>query len=164
MLNPSRAADKQLTNLTFNLGLDHPVYEALEPELEKQIRPYGWYVRVPDIPAFLRHIAPALERQLAGSVMAGHTGISKINLYRSRFVMVWEDGRLKEVTDGYEYERLEHGDANFPDLTFLQLLFGFRSYDELNAAFVDCYSRDATTRVLLRALFPRRPSHVIPLG
>ncbi len=163
-LNLGRAADKQLTNLTFNLGQAHPIYEALEPELEKQIRPYSWYVRVPDIPAFLRHIAPALERQLAGSVMAGHTGISKINLYRSRFVMVWEDGRLKEVTDGYEYERLEHGDANFPDLTFLQLLFGFRSYDELNAAFVDCYSRDATTRVLLRALFPRRPSHVIPLG
>ncbi len=163
-LNLGRAADKQLTNLTFNLGQAHPIYEALEPELEKQIRPYSWYVRVPDIPAFLRHIAPALERQLAGSVMAGHTGISKINLYRSRFVMVWEDGRLKEVTDGYEYERLEHGDANFPDLTFLQLLFGFRSYDELNAAFVDCYSRDATTRVLMRAFFPRRPSHVIPLG
>ena len=164
VLNPSRAADKQLTNLTFNLGLDHPVYEALEPELEKQIRPYGWYVRVPDIPAFLRHIAPALERQLAGSIMAGHTGTSKINLYHSRFVMVWEDGRLKEITDGYEYERLEHGDSNFPDLTFLQLLFGFRSYNELNASFVDCYSRDATTRVLLRALFPKRPSHVIPLG
>jgi GNAT superfamily N-acetyltransferase len=163
-LNPSRAADKQITNLTFNIGQAHAVYEALEPELEKQIRPYGWYVRVPDIPAFLRHIAPALERRLAGSVMAGHTGTSKINMYRSRFVMVWEDGRLKEVTDGYAYERLEHGDSNYPDLTFLQLLFGFRSYDELNAAFVDCYSRDATTRVLLRALFPKRPSHVIPLG
>jgi GNAT superfamily N-acetyltransferase len=163
-LNPSRAADKQLTNLTFNLGQAHPVYEALEPELEKQIRPYGWYVRVPDIPAFLRHVAPALERRLAGSVLAGHTGTSKINLYRTRFVMVWEEGRLKEVTAGYPYERLEHGDANFPDLTFLQLLFGFRSYDELSAAFVDCYTSDATTRVLLRSLFPRRPSHVIPLG
>ncbi len=163
-LNPGRAADKQLTNLTFNLGQAHPVYEALEPELEKQIQPYGWYVRVPDIPAFLRHVAPALERRLAGSVMAGHTGTSKINLYRSRLVMVWEDGRLKEVIDGYEYERLEHGDANFPDLTFLQLLFGFRSFDELRLSFVDCFARDATTHVLLRALFPKRPSHAIPLG
>ena len=164
VLNPSRAADKQLTNLTFNLGLDHPVYEALEPELEKQIRPYGWYVRVPDIPAFLRHIAPALERQLAGSVMAGHTGACQINLYRSRFVMVWEAGRLKEVIDGYEPKRLGDGDANFPELTFLQLLFGFRSFDELITSFVDCYPGNSTTRVLLRALFPKRPSHVIPLG
>ncbi len=164
VLNPTRPADKQLTNLTFNLGPAHPIYEALEPDLEKQTRPYGWYVRVPNIPAFLRHVAPALERQLAGSVMAGHTGTCQINLYRSRFVMVWEEGRLKEVTDGYEYERLEHGDANFPELTFLQLLFGFRSFDELIASFVDCYPSNSTTRVLLRALFPKRPSHVLPLG
>jgi hypothetical protein len=164
VLNPSRAADKQLTNLSFNLGQAHPVYEALDPDLEKQTRPYGWYVRVPDIPAFLRHIAPALERQLAGSVMAGHTGTCKINLYRSRFMMVWENGRLTEVTDGYKYERLEEGDARFPDLTFLQLLFGFRSFEELMVAFVDCYPSDNTTRVLLRVLFPKRPSHVIPLG
>jgi len=163
-LNPTRPANKQLTHLSFNLGQAHPIYEALEPDLEKQTRPYGWYVRVPDIPAFLRHVAPALERQLAGSVMAGHTGTCKINLYRSRFVMVWEDGRLKEVSEGYEYERLDDGDANFPDLTFLQLLFGFRSFDELIAAFVDCYPSNSTTRVLLRALFPKRPSHVIPLG
>jgi len=163
-LNPGRAADKQLTNLTFNLGQAHPIYEALDPELEKQNRPYGWYVRVPDIPAFLRHIAPALERQLAGSVMAGHTGTCKINLYRSRFMLVWEDGRLKEVTDGYDYKRLEEGNAAFPDLTFLQLLFGFRSFDELILSFVDCFARDATTRVLLHVLFPKRPSHVIPLG
>ena len=164
VLNATRAADKQLTNLSFNLGQAHTVYEALDPDLEKQTRPYAWYVRVPDIPAFLRYIAPALERQLAGSVMAGHTGTCKINLYRSRFMMVWENGRLTEVTDGYEYERLEEGDARFPDLTFLQLLFGFRSFEELLVAFVDCYPSDNTTRVLLRALFPKRPSHVIPLG
>ena len=164
VLNAGRAADKQLTNLSFDLGQVHPIYEALEPDLEKQSRPYGWYVRVPDIPAFLRHITPALERQLAGSVIAGHTGTCQINLYRSRFVMVWEEGRLKEVIDGYEYRRLDDGDANFPELTFLQLLFGFRSFDELITSFVDCYPGNSTTRVLLRALFPKRPSHVIPLG
>ncbi len=164
VLNATRAADKQLTNLSFDLGQAHPIYEALEPDLEKQTRPYGWYVRVPDIPAFLRHITPALERQLAASVMAGHTGACQINLYRSRFVMVWEEGRLKEVIDGYEPKRLGDGDANFPELTFLQLLFGFRSFDELITSFVDCYPGNSTTRVLLRALFPKRPSHVIPLG
>jgi predicted acetyltransferase len=164
VLNATCAADKQITNLSLELGQAHPIYEALDPELEKQIRPYGWYVRVPDVPAFLRHIAPALERHLAGSVMAGHTGKCKINLYRSRFEMVWENGRLKEVTDDYEYDRLEDGDAVFPDLTFLQLLFGFRSFDELNAAFVDCFTRNGNTRVLLRSLFPKRPSHVLPLG
>jgi len=119
---------------------------------------------VADVPAFLRHIAPALERRLAGSVMAGHTGAIKVNLYRSRFTLVWENGRLVEVGDDYEYQRIEEGDAVFPDLTFLQLLFNYRDIDDLTRAFADCYTRTNEARVLLRALFPRRPSRVIPLG
>ena len=163
-LNETREPDKRLTNITFNLGEDHPVFAALEPDLEKQIRPYAWYVRVTDIPAFLRHIAPVLEARLAGSVMAGHTGMMKINLYRTRFTLVWENGRLVEVGDGYPYERLEQGDAAFPDLTFLQLLFGYRSIDELKFAYADAFTDNNDTLVLLRALFPKRPSRAIPMG
>ena len=33
--------------------------------------PYAWYVRVPDMPAFLRHIAPVLEARLGGIDHAG---------------------------------------------------------------------------------------------
>lgn len=163
-LNESRPPEKQLTNITFSLGEDHPVYDALGPDLEKQIPPYSWYIRVPDIPAFLRHIAPALERRLARSVMAGHSGTLKINLYRSRFTLVWENGRLVEVGEGYDYKRLEEGDAAFPDLTFLQLLFGHRSIDELILSFTDLYTDNSEARVLLRALFPRQASRTIPMG
>ena len=163
VLNATRAANEQLTNISFNLGQAHPVYEALDPDLEKQSRPYAWYVRVPNIPAFLRHIAPALEARLAASVMAGHTGTTRVNMYRQRFTLVWEAGRLREVGDNYAHDRLEDGDAAFPDLSFLQVLFGYRSFEELVAHYADCYTADATTRVLLRALFPKRPSHVIPM-
>jgi len=163
-LNPARDAKKQITNLTFHVGRAHPIFEALEPDLEKQVLPYAWYVRVPDIPAFIRHIGPSLERRLAGSVMAGHSGEMRINLYRSRFTMVWEKGRLQDVRDGYEYKRLEEGDAAFPDLTFLHLLFGHQSHDELFAAYADHFVRAKEYRVLLRVLFPKRPSHVIPMG
>ena len=163
-LNATRTDDKQITHISFNLGEEHPAYDSLGRGLEKLNRPYAWYVRVPDVPAFLRHIAPALERRLAGSVMAGHTRTHRINLYRSRFTMVWEDGRLKEVGDSYEYTRLDEGDAKFPDLSFLQLLFGYRSFTELTQSFADCYSSDGDTTVLLDALFPRQPSIVIPFG
>lgn len=162
-LNATRAADAHVTNISFNLGQAHPMYEALDPDLEKQSRPYAWYVRVPDLPAFLRHITPALEQRLAASVMAGHTGTTRVNLYRQRFTLVWEDGRLREVGDAYTYKRLEEGDASFPELTFLQLLFGYRSVDELIAHYADCYTDNNTTRVLLRVLFPKRASHVIPM-
>lgn len=163
-LNESLLPNKQLTHINFSLGEGHPLYEALDPDLEKQTQPYAWYIRVSDIPAFLRHVAPALEQRLAGSVMAGHTGTLKINLYRSRFTLVWEDGRLKEVGENYEYKRLEEGDAAFPDLAFLQLLFGYRTIDELDHSFADCYPNSNEARVLLRVLFPKRPSLVTPLG
>jgi predicted acetyltransferase len=163
-LNADRPAEKQLTHISFILGEAHPLYEALDGDLERQIRPYAWYVRVPDIPAFLRHIAPALERRLSGSVMAGHTGKLKINLYRSRFALEWENGRLKEVGEGYELNYLEEGDALFPELTFLQLLFGYRSIDELNLSYADLYTNSNEALVLLRALFPKRPSRAIPMG
>jgi len=51
----------------------------------------------------------------------------------------------------------------FPDLTFLQLLFGFRALAELEAAFPDCIVRTNEARALLDALFLRTPSDVWPL-
>ncbi len=162
-LNENREPKKQLTNINFRLGEDHPLYEALGPDLEKQLRPYAWYVRVPDIPAFLRHITPALEQRLAESVMAGHSGTTKINLYRSRFTLEWENGRLRQVGNGFEYTYLDEGDALFPELTFLQLLFGYRSLDELTLVYADLYTGNNEALVLLRALFPKRPSQVLPM-
>jgi len=52
----------------------------------------------------------------------------------------------------------------FPDLTFLQLLFGYRSYAELDMAYPDCYATHAEAVVLLNALFPKRPSYVTALN
>jgi hypothetical protein len=50
--------------------------------------------------------------------------------------------------------------AMFPDLTFLQLLFGFRPLEALEAAFPDCIVRTQEARALLQALFPRSLSDV----
>lgn len=161
--NESRPPEKQITNISFGLGEGHPLFTALDPDLEKQVNPYAWYVRVPDIPAFLRHVAPALERRLAGSVMAGHSGTVRINLYRSRFTLVWKDGRLVEVGEDFPQQAMDDGDASFPELTFLQLLFGHRSIDEIRLAYADAFVSKGDALVLLRVLFPRRPSNVMPM-
>ena len=52
------------------------------------------------------------------------------------------------------------GAAAFPDLTFLQLLFGYRSFEELQYAFADCDEAQA----LLTALFPKQASGVWPVA
>ena len=62
-----------------------------------RFQPYAWYMRVPDLPGFLRHIAPALEKRLANSVMAGHSGDLRLNFYHSQLRLTWTQGKLQEI-------------------------------------------------------------------
>ncbi len=160
-LNESR--EKMITAVSFNLGTGHSVYEALGRQLDKQIKPYAWFIRVPDLPTFLRHIAPALERRLAQSVLVGHSGTINMNFYRSQITLKFEQGKLVEVGT-FAPEHLSAGDVRFPELIFLQLLFGRRSFEELDNMFADCYVSNAETAVLLNILFPKQPSWVVGLG
>ncbi len=159
-LNKTRP--KPLTSLVLVLGPHHPAYEALGDLLEQYRPPYAWYIRVPDLPAFLRHIAPVLERRLAGSVMAGHTGTLRLNFYQQHLTLVFDGGKLTEVGT-YIPNRVEDGDARFPDQTFLHLLLGHRTLAEVNYIYPDAYASPAAA-VLLNILFPRRLSHVAALG
>jgi hypothetical protein len=54
----------------------------------------------------------------------------------------------------------DHGNAGFPALTFLQILFGYRSFEELKYAFPDCWWDNDQTQVVINALFPKKNSHV----
>jgi len=155
--------EKQLRGVFLGLGQGHPVYEALGSQLEGQRPPYAWYIRVPDLPAFLRHITPALEKRLAGSVLAGHSGTTRVNLYQQQFTLVFANGQLKEVGT-YQPKVVEDGDVHFPGSTILQLIFGHASLEALNAVHPDCFTRDTETAVLLNILFPKRPSWVVPMG
>jgi hypothetical protein len=74
--------------------------------------------------------------------------------------MAFEKGHLAGV-QAWKPEPLGHsGDAAFPSLTFLQLLFGYRSLDELAYAFPDCWWEHDDAYGLLKALFPKQASHV----
>lgn len=151
-----------LQGISFNFGQYHPIYEAMGNQLEKQIPPYAWFIRVPDLAGFIRHIAPVLERRLVGSVVEGFSGELKLNFYTSTLKLTFEKGKLVE-TGTFTPEKVAGGDALFPDLTFLQLLFGYRSLQDLRYARADCYYTNETTAVLLNVLFPMRPSRVIEL-
>ncbi|MBI1877990.1 MAG: GNAT family N-acetyltransferase, partial [Chloroflexi bacterium] len=146
------------------LGLAHPAYEAFDAKLGPFQQPYAWYLRVADMPGFIRHIAPVLERRLSASVMAGFSGELKITFYRCGLRLVFADGRLAEAADWAPPESDQPWDgAGFPALVFLQLLFGYRSLDELRYAFPDCWADEEPT-LLLNALFPKQDSLVFPLG
>ncbi len=153
-----------LTGIRFHLGLEHPAYQALDAKLSPLKRPYGWYIRVPDLPRFIHHIAPVLERRLAASVMSGFSGELNITFYRTGLQLVFEQGRLIAAKD-WSAPGTDEGwnGAGFPPLVFLQLLFGYRSLEELSYAFPDCWADEEPT-LLLNALFPKQVSWVLPLG
>jgi hypothetical protein len=145
------------------LGTGHPVYEAIHSHLPRKPEPYTYYMRVPDLPAFLRHVAPALNRRLEQSPAAGYTGDLKLNFYRAAHRITFEQGALVDAAQ-YTPEHQEDGDAFFPDKTFLHLLFGHRTLEEVEYMFADCLVRSDRHRLLLKALFPRGDSFVMPIS
>ena len=154
---------KAFSGVYASLGPDHPFLAAVRSRLPKIAPPYAWYLRVPDLSAFLRHIAPVLEERLARSITPGYTGELKLSFYRQGIRLTFDDGRIADVT-AWRPSHEDSGSAAFPGLTFLQLLFGYRTLDELQAAFTDCWVEDDDARALIEALFPKLPSAVWPVS
>lgn len=134
----------------------HPVLRAASTFFRPFWGAYAHYVRVADLPGILRRVRPVLERRLAESIAARHTGELKLNFYGDGLRLAFASGKLKKV----EAWRVGEGaSASFPFLTFLQLIFGRRSCRELQDAYPDCWGYEEAT-VLLDILFPKCPSEV----
>jgi len=168
------SAKRELALIDFwLLGAAHPFGGVLQ--FAGARRAYAYYLRAPDLPRLVRHLGPVLEHRLAASAVVGHTGELRLSCYRSGVRLVLDRGRIATVETwrppltaagvdfGLPTPDERRASAMFPDLTFLQLLFGYRSLDELEAAFPDCITRGAEPRALLQALFPKAPSKVWPI-
>jgi hypothetical protein len=152
---------KPCSEIVLELGLEHPLYELLGEKLALRVeRPYAWYVRIPDLPAFLRTIAPALEERLARSALAGYSGELKIDLYRGGLHLRFDQGRLVQVTPWRPPTFGDEAMAGSPPLLFLQLLLSYRSLDELRAFYPDVWA-DERAKLLLDTLFPKSHSWVM---
>ncbi len=156
----AKRAKKDLQWLRFSLGAEHPAYQAAPLDGAQLGRGWAYYVRVPDLPAFLRQIAPVLEARLAESIAVGHTGELKLGFYRSGVRLALKKGKLSKVED---WKAEDDSSANFPNHIFLQLLFGFRSLVELQHAYADCTVHGNEAKVLLDTLFPKKASQVWPV-
>ena len=150
-----------LSEISFNLGSAHPIYEVLGEALAPFYEPpYAWYIRVHDIPAFIRHIAPVLEKRLANSAVATYTGELTLDFFRGGLHIVFTKGHITHIEPWQAPAYNNNADAACPALVFLQLLFGYRSLDELRYAFPEVRIRKNEGGVLLKALFPKKFSWV----
>ncbi|HTP09927.1 MAG TPA: GNAT family N-acetyltransferase [Anaerolineae bacterium] len=156
------AAQKSETpTLHFEMGEQHPAYDAAPELFHQNTGSYAWYIRVPDVPKFINHIAPVLEQRLARSALNGYAGEIKVREYVRGFKLIIEPGKIS--AEPWTAADQDEGDASFPPWTFVKLLFGQRSFEELEDAYPDCFANAAIAPVL-KALFPKRFSNVLPIG
>lgn len=153
----------RFVDMAFGFGESHPAYAVLGDRFMRVGHPYAWYIRVPDVIGFLATVSPALERRIAESLIPGHTGDLKLSFYESGCRVRTEAGRFASV-EPWTPSPADPGDLAFPGLTFLQLLFGYRSLAELEHAFADCRVSSNEARVVANALFPRATSYVWPIA
>jgi hypothetical protein len=155
-------AQAPFRQFTFMMGLDHPAYQVIPSRLPATEPAYAWYIRVPDLPAFICRLTPVLEQRIACSLARGYNGELRISFYRSGLVLGWEQGKLVKVEPWHPGAR-DWGVPRFPELTFLQLLFGKCTLEELMLIYPDCSGGSDRDSLLLRALFPRKASNVWPI-
>lgn len=161
---PRKADPPAPARVQFALGREHPVYPLLATEMAAgRFRPYAWYLRVPDPAGFLMRIRGVLEARLAASPVAGHTGELRLSFYSGGLRLVFAHGLLVSAGDWKEdHSWGPRAQAGFPPAVFLKLVFGHKSLTDLLEAHPDVRADDEA-RPLLEALFPRRPTWLIPL-
>ncbi len=159
-----RADAPPLSELTFGLGRDHPLYTLMGQRIAPKVDPpYAWYIRMPNVPAFLRHVAPVLEARLAASPLRNYTGEIKFDLYRGGLQLVFEGGKLVNADKWRPPTYGDNATAGSPPLVLLQLILGYRSRAELQTIFPDFFSEEEA-HLLLDTLFPKQPSHLMPMA
>jgi hypothetical protein len=149
---------KELQGLELALERDHPLYRAIPKNLVRDLKPSPWYIRIPDMIAFLRKIRPALELHLVGTVAEGYSGELNLNFFRSGIRLVFERGRISAI-ESWRPSEVWQGDARFPDASFLQLVCGWHRFQELPGISAECWANHEAS-VLLDCLFP--PFHGKP--
>jgi hypothetical protein len=159
----AKEQDQEQKMFGFWLGEEHPAYHVINIDLPRIIKPYAWYLRVPDLSAFIETIKSVLEMRLKESPFANYTGELKLSFYREGLLLGFDKGLLSTITP-LEYAALDDSSANFPYLTFLHMVFGFRTIDEIKHIFMDCGTKDDRTAHLLDSLFPKKPSDVWPIS
>lgn len=144
--------------LAFDTGLQEVLYPFVQNTWLGKGNPsnYAWYLRVPDLPQFIHHITPLLEKRLVGSRANCYSGELALDFRdKTGLTLKFEQGRLCEVSAGAP--AMDKDDASFPWHTFLNLLFGHRTIAEMQYILPDVYANQKAT-VLLEALFPRQRS------
>jgi hypothetical protein len=140
---------KDVEGVHLGLGEIHPAYTSVQTKKSREERAYAWYVRVPDVVAFLRHVRAGLERNLVGSPAQAYTGDLKISFYRGGVRITLDGGSITAIEEWYSADAR----IRMPRETFTHLLCGRRRCAELSDMHADV-STPHPEALVLDSLFP----------
>jgi len=144
----------------FQSGL-HPTLDTLiKRQLGGALRDnrYAWYVRIADLPAFMRRVASVMETRLHGSGAHNWTGTLTVGLFaRERLALQFERGSLSDAR--MEPETGEN-DCDFPYQMFVNVVLGHHNVSEIRAILPDT-SFNGRSEALLGILFPKGRSWIV---
>jgi len=63
-------------------------------------RPYAWQIKIPDKVSLLKNIAPILEKRMQNSCFENFSGILRLDFFKTKTDMIWNEGRLESVMPG----------------------------------------------------------------
>ena len=149
-------AENGFETLVSTLGYADPLSELLVGLGAEQSMPYGWQVKILDNPRLLEKIAPLLESRLAATKFRGLSERLNLNFRKYSVDLNFESGKVASVSLSSDCSDRTIG---LNPYVFPQLLLGYRCREELEHAYPDVRVAPSH-RMLVDALFPKRPSYI----
>ena len=122
----------------------------------REVRPYAWQLRVMDYVKIFQKMKPLFEERLAKSAHRRLTEKVNFNFCRYTIQMTVEDGVIANVQ---RLDASEDRSIRSSPLVFTQLLFGYRSREELETVYPDFMVLPRHEH-LVDVLFPKMPSYI----
>lgn len=126
---------------------------------------YAWYLRAVSPARLICDLAPVLEARLADSPANRYTGELTINLFDLTGLHIkFDGGRISAKDIPLDNPKAhEEADATFAWHTFLNVVFGHRSVEELQYVLPET-NANGKARVLFDAMFPRMHAMLMPIS
>lgn len=118
---------------------------------------YAWQIKIPAIERLLQKATPLLEKRLAASSFAGLSARLRLDFFRRKLDLVWQDGKLLGIEVG-------SGDAEHSFCLNANLLpalcLGYRSWQELRHVQPDIFPAGGLGGALVEVLFAKKPAWI----
>ena len=118
--------------------------------------PYAWQIKPLDLFGLMQKMKPAFENRLAESQFKGLTKTLAFNFFKFVVKMEIKEGEIKNIEKYYGEESRTLG---FNPYAFIQLITGYKDWQELATSYSDFWVRDGLDD-LVDVLFPKGSGYI----